>query len=168
MYFYTPPLPIVDAPANKAHYTEGRLSHEFIIIHDTEGTNSLRWLSETSIPPVSVHRLIARDGTIYKIVDDKDTAYGAGYGSLGGNGYYRSLNERSLQIELENLGTKGNQEYPIAQLQSTALQIVEWYGLYGVLPILYHSMVDIRKRDPYRFPRQVLDTIIFSTLKRFL
>lgn len=168
MYFYTPPLKIIDKPADTKHYSRGRLSYEFIVLHDTEGTDSRNWLSTASVPPVSIHRLIARDGTIYKIVPDEDTAYGCGYSYLGGKNYYQSLNERSLQIELENLGTKGPQDYPMPQLQSTALQIVEWYAKFGTLPILYHYMIDSNKRDPYHFPRQVLDTLIFAVLKAVL
>jgi N-acetyl-anhydromuramyl-L-alanine amidase AmpD len=165
-YFFTQPLTIIDVAADAKHKAPyGRVSIEMIILHSTEGIDSRAWLSTTSVPPVSVHRLISRDGTIYKIVPDYEVAWGAGNASLGGVGYAYSLNERSLQIELER---KAPQAYTDAQLKSCAKQVVEWYGLYGSLPILYHLMIDRAKTDPEHFPRIQFDTYLFQELGNYL
>lgn len=173
MLFETQLLTVINRPADGAHHTKGRggLKPECIILHHTGGVDSLAWLSTTSSPPVSCHRLISKAGTIYKIVDDDDTAYCAGYGLIGPvdpdasdpPGIARNLNQISLNIELENLGN-GSDPYPAAQLQSCALQIMEWVGLYGWLPILYHKQVDANKQDPRGLDRPDLDRRILALL----
>lgn len=151
MLFSIPPLSIVDHPADAAHAGAlARLGYRFIVIHATGGTNSLDWLSTTSpaTAPVSIHRLVAKDGTIYKIVPDDVTAYHAGpshVGPLPGDG--QNVNNWSLGIELENRND-GRDLYPTAQLDSAAAQVVEWWGAYGLLPIVAHAWIDARKHDP--------------------
>ncbi len=154
MLFPTDPLNIVDAPADAQH--KGGARHmsgvRFIIIHHTGGTNSLKWLTTDSPPsnPVSVHRLISRTGTLYKLVSDDEEAWHAGRGYVGplvgaAKGQ-TNLNRCSLGIELENLGN--GQEYPPEQIAMAVAQCVEWIGAYGPLMILGHSEVDGRKHDP--------------------
>src|SRR5690349_9431690 len=83
-YFQTPPLQITDHPADAAHAGGlARLGYRFIAIHATGGVDSLNWLSTTSAPPVSIHRLISKDGRIYKIVPDGTAAYHAGPAHVG-------------------------------------------------------------------------------------
>ena len=171
--FPTPPLTVIDRPADAAHHTKGRggFAAMCIVLHHTAGIDSLKWLSTASSPSVSCHRLINKAGTIYKIVPDEDTAYCAGFGIIGPidpdandpAGIARNLNFVSLNIELENLGN-GNDPYPAAQLQSCAAQIVEWWGKYGLLPILYHKHVDANKNDPRGLDRADLDRRILTLL----
>lgn len=163
--FLTEPLPIVDLPADTNHYGGTRFSYEFIFLHDTEGADSRAWLSTAPGSQVSCHRLIARDGTIYKIVPDEQVAWTQGRGYMGGLGYNYTLNERSLSIEFENLGTRKAEAYPVAQLTAGARQVVEWWGLYGFLPIMYHAMVDPNRRDPWAFPRNLFDALIWRELE---
>lgn len=171
--FYTPPLPIVDHPADAAHFTRGRggFAPEWIVLHHTGGTSSLNWLSTTSAPPVSCHRLISKTGINYKIVADEDTAYCAGFAIVGPvdpdandpAGVPRNFNQNSLNIELENRGT-GRDPYPLAQMKMAASQIVEWWGKFGWLPIVYHRHVDVNKDDPAGFDRAQLDRLILTYL----
>ncbi len=147
--FTTPPLVITDHPADSAHAGAlPRLGYRFIVIHATGGTNSLNWLSTTSSPPVSIHRLISKQGQIYKIVPDGVAAYHAGPARVGPlPSADANVNNWSLGIELENLND-GHDPYPAAQLDSAAAQVVEWWGAYGFLPVLAHAWIDSRKHDP--------------------
>lgn len=52
---------------------------------------------------VSAHYLVARDGTIYQLVEESRRAWHAGAGSWKGRG---DLNSRSIGIELDNDGTE--------------------------------------------------------------
>jgi N-acetyl-anhydromuramyl-L-alanine amidase AmpD len=155
MLFPTPPLTIIDHPADSHHCGGLRINPpKYIYLHASGGTNSLRWLSTDSPPtnPVSCHRLISKQGTIYKIVPDNINAWTQGYGIIGGrNAHAQNLNIDGLSIELENLDNfKDN--YPPEQIRSCAMQVVEWWGAYGFLPILSHAAVDPRKHDPAGFP----------------
>lgn len=155
--FTTPPLPIVDLPAAPTHFYRPSSLREklVIVIHHTGGHDSRAWLTRTSRPPVSTQRLISKYGTIYKLMDDNDVAYTAGYGVIGpidpdGSdpaGVASNLNFASLNIELENMGD-GRDPFTPNQMQACADQIVEWWGAYGHLAILGHREVDSRKRDP--------------------
>lgn len=165
--FVTPPLAITDKPADARHQANNRLGYDFIFLHHSGGTNSVAWLSTTSSPPVSCHRLISRIGVIYKIVPDHLVAFTQGPADIGPipeNG--ENANQRGLSIEFENLGN--GQDWPDAQLKSGAKQVVEWWGAYGWLPILYHRQVQANKNDPYGFPRERFDRYVLDYLKQVL
>lgn len=150
----TPPLDIIDAPADMFHYAPAlTLTPMWIVLHATAGTNSLDWLTTTSDPPVSVHRLIDRMGRIFKIVPDDRQAWHVGKAILlpGPLKALTNPNSICLGIELENLND-GTQDYPQEQVDATARQITEWWGAYGYLPVVSHAALDVRKSDPYRFP----------------
>ncbi len=154
------PLPIIDLPAAKTHYQVGRGGHQpqFIVIHHTGGVDSRKWLSTTSSPAVSTHRLISKTGLNIKIVADEDTAYTAGFATVGPvdpdandpPGVPSNFNLISLHIELENRGD-GRDPYPDAQLAMAASQVVEWWGKFGFLALVGHGWVDARKNDPKGF-----------------
>jgi N-acetyl-anhydromuramyl-L-alanine amidase AmpD len=167
--FDTPPLVIVDRPAAGTHYTKGRggALPRYIVMHHTGGTNSLEWLTRTSPNRVSAHRLIAKDGTIYKLVDDSDVSNAAGFAVVGPvdpdtndpAGVPPNFNYDSLNIELENLGT-GRDPYPMAQMVSAARQVLEWWGKFGYLAVVGHGWVDARKNDPLGFDWPLLYRLI--------
>lgn len=165
--FSTLPLPIIDVPADARHKANNRLGFRWIVLHHTGGTNSRKWLSTTSSPPVSCHRLIERDGTIVKIVPDFEVAFTQGPADIGPipeNG--QNINQWALSIELENLGD--GQDYPEAQLRSTACQMVEWWGAYGWMAPVHHQWIQANKNDPYDFPRWHLDELIRDYLGQVL
>lgn len=173
-YFPTPPLSIVDLPAATSHFKVGRngFSPRYIAIHHTGGTNSGPWLTYASKPAVSCHRLIAKNGTIYKVVKDEDTAFCAGFAVVGPvdpdtndpAGVATNFNLCSLNIELENLGT-GRDPYPLLQMQACAAQVTEWFGKYGVLALVGHGWVDARKNDPLGFDWPLLYQLILDRLR---
>jgi hypothetical protein len=76
---------------------------EWILLHSSEGTNSLGWLTTDSPPPnnVSAHALINRIGHRYHLVDPQDVAYHAGVCRWGITNY------NSLGIEIENKSELG-------------------------------------------------------------
>lgn len=154
MLFSTPPLSIIDHPADSVHCCGmTRLGYRWIVLHATAGTNSLNWLSTTSPDnnPVSIHRLIAKDGTIYKIVSDEHVAYHAGPAVVGRlPTTSQNINNWSLGIELENLND-GHDPYPDRQLDACVLQVAEWIGMYGFIPIVAHTWIQSNKRDPAGF-----------------
>lgn len=154
-YFTTPPLSIIDLPADAAHRGGVRTAEdiEFIIIHSTEGVDSRGWLTtDPNSKGASVHRLIRRlPGEHYKLVPDLVVANHAGFGTIGEYGPYKpkNLNWVSLGVELERYGGQGYTEWQMSELVELVL---EWHGLYGPLPILSHKVVDpTRRSDPVYF-----------------
>lgn len=146
---------VADTLAAWTHFEQGRKDQriQLIVMHSTEGTNSLRWLRQDSMPAVSCHVLVARNGMRYRIVRDDDTAWHAGRSSVS---IYTpsaevNVNHVSLGLELEHK-TGFHRAYPEAQVVSAVEQVVEWFGAHGWLPIVGHGTVDHRKRDLAGFP----------------
>lgn len=171
--FTVPPLHIVDTPADIQHHAKPLVprSIRFIYLHATgaaPGGNSVAWLSTSSRPPVSCHRLISRNGVIHKIVADEHIAFTQGFGVMGSrNKDSVNLNRDGLSIEFENSNRMHPpyETYSPEQLRAGAWQVVEWWSLYGFLPLLYHSYVDAAKHDPSAFPRHEFDRAILTVLR---
>ncbi|MCA0354706.1 MAG: N-acetylmuramoyl-L-alanine amidase [Chloroflexi bacterium] len=175
-FFPTPNLDIRDLPADVQHTGPRRPTSALkcIIVHSTEGRDSRKWLSTTSNPRVSIHRLIQRTaynqqtnyGGHYKILADEWTAYHAGTGVFNHYGpfsdYKRNLNYVSLGVELERTGTESITAY---QYEQFAGLVVEWWGLYGYLPVITHQDVDpSRRSDPVRFDWPSFSRVLFAKL----
>ncbi|MDQ5827579.1 MAG: N-acetylmuramoyl-L-alanine amidase [Chloroflexota bacterium] len=175
-FFVVPPLSIVDVPADKHHRVIPltRRSIRFIYLHATgapEGSDSLAWLSTSSDPPVSCHRLISRNGIIHKIVPDEWIAFTQGFGVMGRRSKDTvNLNRDGLSIEFENSNRLHPpfERYDDAQLRSGAWQVVEWWSFYGFLPVLRHSDVDANKHDPSGFPWEQFNSILLAVLRSCL
>lgn len=163
-YFQTPPLSIIDKPADARHTAGPRTAADIwlIVLHATVGglQSSLSWLTTNPNSNVSTHRLIDQDGTIYKICDDLVIANHVGYSRMGN----KSPNPGALGIEFVN-SNSGHEPYEAAQIESGVLQIREWWGLYGALPILTHAAIDTKgKTDPAGFPWQQFYRRLFARL----
>jgi N-acetyl-anhydromuramyl-L-alanine amidase AmpD len=105
MYFpFSPPAQIMKL-ADAAHTGVSRSTNAIseIILHATAGgfQGSLDWLTWQSSGngTVSVHILIDKDGTIYRLVPDDRVAYHVGFSSIGSR---KNLNASSLGVELVN------------------------------------------------------------------
>jgi len=87
----------------------------FVILHYTSEDDAGRSLAVLSDPfrAVSAHYLVARDGRILQLVDERDRAWHAGESRWGAT---TDLNSASIGIELDNDGTE-----PFAQAQVSAL-----------------------------------------------
>lgn len=130
-----------------------------IVAHGTAGSDSRAYLSRGGDRPdgsdrkVSIHRLIRKDGTIYRYVENERGANHAGAATatitIGGRTYRAGeVNKISLSFELENL-QDGKDPYPDAQLLAMGWQIAEWRRLYGNLPLFRHAVIDpTRRHDP--------------------
>lgn len=168
-YFTTPPLSIVDRRADELHLGAIRRVSDItmIVLHATVGglESSLDWLTVNKNSQVSVHRLIHSDGTIYKIAPDNRVCNHVGFSKMGRT---MNLNPMSLGIELVNRND-GIDAYDPLQVESCALQVREWWGLYGALPILTHAAVDTKgKTDPRAFPMGLFYTRLFARLGEVL
>jgi N-acetylmuramoyl-L-alanine amidase len=146
---------------------------EWILLHSSEGTNSLGWLTTDSPPPnnVSAHALINRIGHRYHLVDPQDVAYHAGVCRWGITNY------NSLGIEIENkseLGTGVHEDYPTIQLATTAHLLAGFMYSFGVDRdhIVYHRDIAMprgRRTDPDFFPEDLfwpLVTEYYSYFRR--
>lgn len=149
-WFATPPMPIVDKPADSKHRgAAGRLKPELIVLHHTGGRDSLKWLTTDPRSDVSSHRLIDRMGRNMKLVEDSGIAHHIGNATMypSRQGKASNGNLVALGIEIENLGD-GKEQYTWLQYEAVAEQCCEWWGAYGYLPILAHGWVDVGKDDP--------------------
>lgn len=167
-YFATPPLTIIDRPAKPSHTAGPRLAADirYIVLHSTVGglASSLDWLTVNPNSTVSTHRLIHTNGDIYKICDDLTIANHVGYSRMGN----KSPNPYALGIEFVN-SNSGSDPYEQAQLKSGVAQVVEWYGLYGALPILSHAEIDTKgKTDPAGLPWSSFYRMLFVRLGQLL
>lgn len=155
------------ALADEQHYQAGRThAVDTVVVHATAGTNSVRWLSRTSNPPVSCHVLVTKSGQRVRIVRDSDTAWHAGYGMRSlTTGPSVNLNARSLGIELENLND-GKDPYPFAQVDAAGYQIAEWLIAFPGLRIYRHLDVDSRKWDPAGLDMETLYGRVYEHLCR--
>lgn len=159
-YFVTPPLQIIDHPADAAHCGGTRAGYRYIVLHDTDtpsdgnGLNSLAWLSTTPGSGVSCTRYIPKKGPIYKLMPDATVPWTNGATVLEPiPDNQPGVNEWSLTIELEHARRdKGISSWPFLQVQLTAWQCAEWWGMYGALPILGHTWVQSNRNDPRDFP----------------
>lgn len=119
----------------------------FVIIHHTSNDNPERALSTLTdaLRRVSAHYLIARDGTIYYLVDEFARAWHAGQSYWGGA---RDLNSASIGIELDNNGEEPFSELQIASLLTLLGDLKERYKI-PVANFLGHGDVaPRRKNDP--------------------
>lgn len=176
-YFSTPPLQIIDHPADAEHCGGmPRLGYRYIVLHDTDtstagnGLDSLAYLSTTPGSGVSCHRYIPKNGLIYKLVPDHVVAWTQGPSELRlVPDNQPNVNQWCLSIEMErSKKDKGAATWPIAQVQSAAWQCAEWTGLYGAIPIVGHTWIQSDKNDPRDFPWSEFYRRLFARLRDLL
>lgn len=131
-----------------------------IVAHGTVGTDSRAYLKRGGELPdgsdrkVSIHYLIGRDGTIYRMVDESRAANHAGFSTWTdpktGLVYQGSrVNRATIGIELESLQRGTPDDYTPAQLDALGGLIADIRQRRGALPILRHADIDpTRRRDP--------------------
>lgn len=159
--FTTPPLSIIDLPADSRHHSgpRGTWPIKYVVLHTTQGIDSRKWLSTDPASDVSAHRLMQRGpydpitklGGHYKILPDNFIANHTGFGTVGNYkpGKWPNLNAVSLGVELEQ---KGNQQITDYQYEQISSMYLEWAGLYYYPSILLHRDVDPERRtDPVNF-----------------
>ncbi|MCW1888518.1 MAG: N-acetylmuramoyl-L-alanine amidase [Candidatus Moranbacteria bacterium] len=96
---------------------------------------------------VAPHYMIARDGTVYQLVSDKDIAYHAGESAMKDG--RKNVNDFSIGVEI--LNTKDD-EYTKAQYQATKDLITHLKAKYAIKYVVGHDdIAPGRKTDPWNF-----------------
>jgi len=119
----------------------------FVILHYTSEDDAGRALAVLSDPlrAVSAHYLVARDGTIHQLVDERDRAWHAGESRWGAT---TDLNSASIGIELDNDGTEPFSEAQVSALLRLLRDVVDRNRI-PAENILGHSDVAPRRKiDP--------------------
>jgi len=122
----------------------------YVILHhtaDDSAEDSLRTLTTPRFK-VSSHYLIARDGTLYYLVDELARAWHAGDGFWGGN---TDLNSSSIGIELDNNGAEPFAEPMIGTLLKLLDDLKTRYKIPAANFIAHGDIMPGRKVDPSRF-----------------
>ncbi|MDH3287305.1 MAG: N-acetylmuramoyl-L-alanine amidase [Betaproteobacteria bacterium] len=119
----------------------------FVIIHHTSNDGAEHALSTLtdSLRRVSAHYLIARDGTIYYLVDEMARAWHAGESYWGGS---RDLNSASIGIELDNNGDEPFTEPQIESLLMLLADLKERYKIPTANFLGHGDVATGRKTDP--------------------
>lgn len=136
-----------------------RLDRRGIVIHTTEGINSLHWLqgySALSGKPASSDFLIARNGDIMQIIPPGHFSYHSGQARH--NLYQepdRSINQGYYGIELENNRLDGQsvtdpQYISLAWLCRTLI-VARWLDLRNIVGHYQIALPQGRKQDPSGF-----------------
>ena len=119
----------------------------FVILHHTSDSNvedSLRTLTSPA-RRVSSHYLIARDGRILQLVDDRDRAWHAGDSYWSG---IEDLNSASIGIELDNNGAEPFGEPLIQSLLALLADIKARFNIPAANFIGHGDIAPGRKVDP--------------------
>ena len=96
---------------------------------------------------VAPHYMVARDGTVYRLVADKDIAYHAGESEMKDG--RQNVNDFSIGVEI--LNTKED-EYTEAQYQAVSDLIGYLKGNYAIKYVVGHDdIAPGRKTDPWNF-----------------
>ena len=119
----------------------------FVILHHTGRAGAGRALVTLSTPDaeVSAHYLVARDGTIYYLVDEMKRAWHAGDSWWGGP---IDMNSASIGIELDNDGSEPYGEAQISTLLALLADLKQRYGIPGANFIGHGDIAPGRKVDP--------------------
>lgn len=96
---------------------------------------------------VSAHWLIAEDGGVEQLVDERLRAWHAGAGAWGAVG---DVNSRSIGIELANSGAQPFAEPQMAALERLLAGIMARWGIPPERVIGHSDMAPARKSDPGR------------------
>lgn len=141
-------VPYLERPS--PNFDERRAN--FVIIHHTSNDGAEHALSTLTDPlrRVSAHYLVARDGTIYYLVDENARAWHAGESYWGGS---RDLNSASIGIELDNNGEEPFAEPQIESLLRLLADVKERYKIPTANFLGHGDVAPARKGDPSaRFP----------------
>ena len=130
------------------NHDERRPTH--VVLHHTTNDTVERALSTLTSPArkVSSHYLIARDGRVYYLVDERRRAWHAGESYWAGQ---RDLNSTSIGIELDNNGFEPFAEPQIAALIALLADLKARYKLPATSFLAHGDIAPGRKTDPSAF-----------------
>jgi len=136
-------LPVVQYPS--VNVNERRPS--FVILHhtgDADAKQALGTLTRAAAE-VSAHYLVARDGTLFYLVDEFKRAWHAGPAYWGGE---LDMNSASIGIELDNDGAAAYAEAQIEALLALLADLKERYRIPAANFIGHADIAPGRKVDP--------------------
>jgi N-acetylmuramoyl-L-alanine amidase len=136
-------LPVVQYPS--ANFSDRRPS--FVILHHTSDANAGQALGTLTRPAaeVSAHYLVARDGTLYYLVDELKRAWHAGPAYWGAG---LDMNSASIGIELDNDGAEPYAGAQIEVLLQLLADLKERYRIPAANFIGHGDIAPGRKVDP--------------------
>lgn len=126
-----------------------RLRPDLIVLHYTAMEDAPAALERLSAPEfeVSAHYLIAKDGTLFQLVEEDKRAWHAGGGTWRGRG---DVNSRSIGIELDNRGDEPFSAPLMTTLEGLLPGIMTRWGIPRDGIIAHSDMAPTRKHDPGR------------------
>jgi N-acetyl-anhydromuramyl-L-alanine amidase AmpD len=118
-----------------------------IVLHYTELplSETLERFTQDGHPEVSAHYVISKQGEIFQIVDETRAAYHAGVSYWNG---IQNLNNFSIGIELENLGSEAFTTIQIAQTIALCQDMIQRYDIKPYNIVGHSDIACGRKRDP--------------------
>lgn len=119
----------------------------FVVLHHTTDDTADEALATltTREREVSSHYLIARDGRLFYLVDERRRAWHAGVSYWGGQ---RDLNSASIGIELDNNGREPFAEPQITMLLALLADLQQRYKLPAANFLAHADVAPARKQDP--------------------
>ncbi len=119
----------------------------FVILHYTSSDDAERALRTLTDPAskVSAHYLIARDGRVYALVDERARAWHAGVSDWGGN---RDVNSAAIGIELDNNGKEAFAAPLLEKLFALLADLKDRYAIPTANFIGHSDVAPRRKVDP--------------------
>jgi len=119
----------------------------FVILHYTGEEDADHALAILSDPfrAVSAHYLVARDGKIHQLVDERDRAWHAGESRWGAT---TDLNSASIGIELDNNGTEPYAEAQVSALLRLLRDVVDRNRIPAENVLGHSDVAPRRKIDP--------------------
>ena len=153
-------LRIADLPSPNHGPRKGGARVDMLVLHYT-GMKTLDAALDRLRDPasaVSAHYLIARDGRVFRLVDESRRAWHAGVACWAGE---RDVNSRSIGVELENPGREfGYRAFSAQQMRALvalARGILKRHGIPAWRVLGHSDVAPRRKTDPgEKFPWRAL------------
>lgn len=140
-------MEILDRPSPNFNARKGGAVPSLVVLHYTAMDSPEAACARLCDPAfeVSAHYLIARNGQILRLVDERQRAWHAGAGTWQGQG---DLNSRSVGIELDNPGSHPFAEPQMAQLEWLLRDILARWSIAPRGVIAHSDLAPTRKSDP--------------------
>jgi N-acetylmuramoyl-L-alanine amidase len=140
-------MEIIDRPSPNFGPRRGGAGIDLIVLHFTAMDSAEAALDRLCDPEteVSAHYLVAKDGTLYRMVDESQRAWHAGDGCWAG---HEDINSRSLGIELDNDGRGRFDEPLMTTLEALLAELLDRHDLPAKSVIGHSDMAPGRKQDP--------------------
>lgn len=119
----------------------------YVVLHHTSDSDAARAVATLTRPSsqVSAHYLVARDGRIVYMVDERLRAWHAGDSYWGGN---RDINSASIGIEIDNDGREPYREAQIATLTALLADLKSRWNIPAANFLGHGDVAPGRKVDP--------------------